>query len=322
MEKNIFARLIASALNLQERAVANTLALLEEGCTIPFISRYRKERTGGLDEVQIAAISDRFDKLKEIDLSDFVKNHPEFETIWNALNQREAFANTANLLAVGDMIEFVVDPTFPTYEGQYQILLTVMKGGERKVLNILSSQTDKYYNLAELRKAIDEEYQAFVREHPNDVFVFSKKATAWAKRPGLIDYDFSGNGIIDSTRKPYGKIQEIRLLACDEEVLDEADDILGEELEELNRESRYCYTPTEIGKAFGLDGRDLNSFLADQKIIRWARGQWQLTQKYLHRELTANRYSYVHGRDGRRKLVSRLVWTEKGREFIMDMIKR
>ena len=123
-------------------------------------------------------------------------------------------------------------------------------------------------------------------------------------------------------QQPKQKIQEIRLLACDEEVLDEADDILGEELEELNRESRYCYTPTEIGKAFGMDGRDLNSFLADQKIIRWARGQWQLTQKYLHRELTANRYSYVHGRDGRRKLVSRLVWTEKGREFVMDMIKK
>ena len=66
MEKNIFARLIATTLNLQEKAVANTLALLEEGCTIPFISRYRKERTGGLDEVQIAAISDRFDKLQEI----------------------------------------------------------------------------------------------------------------------------------------------------------------------------------------------------------------------------------------------------------------
>ena len=123
-------------------------------------------------------------------------------------------------------------------------------------------------------------------------------------------------------QQPKQKIQEIRLLACDEEVLDEADDILGEELEKLNRESRFCYTPTEIGKVFGMDGRDLNSFLSDQKIIRWARGQWQLTQKYLHRELTANRYSYVHGRDGRRKLVSRLVWTEKGRKFIMDMIKR
>ena len=67
MEKNIFAKLIANALQLQEKAVANTLSLLEEGCTIPFISRYRKERTGGLDEVQIAAISDRYDKLKEIE---------------------------------------------------------------------------------------------------------------------------------------------------------------------------------------------------------------------------------------------------------------
>ena len=66
MEKNIFANLIATRLSLQERAVANTLALIDEGCTIPFISRYRKERTGGLDEVQIAAISDHYERLKEI----------------------------------------------------------------------------------------------------------------------------------------------------------------------------------------------------------------------------------------------------------------
>ena len=66
MEKNIFAHLIAQQLNLQERAVDNTLALLDEGCTIPFISRYRKERTGGLDEVQITAISNQYERLKEI----------------------------------------------------------------------------------------------------------------------------------------------------------------------------------------------------------------------------------------------------------------
>ena len=66
MEKNIFARLIAQQLNLQERAVDNTLTLLDEGCTIPFISRYRKERTGGLDEVQIAAISNQYERFKDI----------------------------------------------------------------------------------------------------------------------------------------------------------------------------------------------------------------------------------------------------------------
>ena len=62
----IFSKLISSELHLQEHAVENTLKLLNEGCTIPFISRYRKERTGGLDEVQITAISDRNERLKEI----------------------------------------------------------------------------------------------------------------------------------------------------------------------------------------------------------------------------------------------------------------
>jgi len=66
MEKNVFAELISKTLNLGIEAVGNTLALLEEGCTIPFISRYRKERTGGLDEVQIAAINDESNRLKEI----------------------------------------------------------------------------------------------------------------------------------------------------------------------------------------------------------------------------------------------------------------
>ncbi|MEE3445790.1 MAG: Tex-like N-terminal domain-containing protein, partial [Prevotella sp.] len=88
MEKNIFARLIAQQLNLQERAVGNTLALLDEGCTIPFISRYRKERTGGLDEVLIAAISNQYERLKEIQkrketiiktITDLDKMTPELE---------------------------------------------------------------------------------------------------------------------------------------------------------------------------------------------------------------------------------------------------
>ena len=88
MEKNSFARLIAQQLNLQERAVDNTLALLDEGCTIPFISRYRKERTGGLDEVQIAAISTQYERFKEIQkrketvlktIADLDKLTPELE---------------------------------------------------------------------------------------------------------------------------------------------------------------------------------------------------------------------------------------------------
>ena len=62
----IFTQLISNELHLPEHGVENTLKLLDEGCTIPFISRYRKERTGGLDEVQITAISDRVARLMEI----------------------------------------------------------------------------------------------------------------------------------------------------------------------------------------------------------------------------------------------------------------
>lgn len=63
---NDFINIIAKELNLSAKSVENTVSLLEEGCTIPFISRYRKERTGGLDEVQIDNISQKHDKLKEL----------------------------------------------------------------------------------------------------------------------------------------------------------------------------------------------------------------------------------------------------------------
>ena len=126
----------------------------------------------------------------------------------------------------------------------------------------------------------------------------------------------------EELRQPKERPQEIRLLACDEEVLNAADEILGFELDELNEQSDHCYTPTEIGKVFEIEGRDLNSFLADQGIIRWARGQWQLTPKYQHRGYTENRCFFYHSRKGHRKMESRLVWTEKGRSFIIDMIKK
>jgi uncharacterized protein len=65
MSTKTFSSIIAKSLGLSDGAIANTLALLDEGCTIPFISRYRKERTGGLNEVQIASISEQYEKLKE-----------------------------------------------------------------------------------------------------------------------------------------------------------------------------------------------------------------------------------------------------------------
>ena len=86
----IFTQLISSELHLPEHGIENTLKLLDEGCTIPFISRYRKERTGGLDEVQITAISNRLEQLQEIQKrkETVVKTITELEKMTPELQKR------------------------------------------------------------------------------------------------------------------------------------------------------------------------------------------------------------------------------------------
>jgi len=84
---------ISNALNINSKQVGATLTLLEEGGSVPFISRYRKELTGSLDEVQIAAIRDLAQQLKELDkrreaiiksLTELEKLTPELEKQLNA----------------------------------------------------------------------------------------------------------------------------------------------------------------------------------------------------------------------------------------------
>jgi uncharacterized protein len=64
--QEIYSQLISKSLVVPERRISKTIELLDEGATIPFISRYRKEVTGGLDEVQIGDIKQQYEKLKEL----------------------------------------------------------------------------------------------------------------------------------------------------------------------------------------------------------------------------------------------------------------
>ena len=64
---NTHYKKIASELSIAEKQVSATVELLDEGATVPFISRYRKELTGSLDEVQVANIRDRVQQLRELD---------------------------------------------------------------------------------------------------------------------------------------------------------------------------------------------------------------------------------------------------------------
>ena len=99
-----FAQIISKELDLPQRGVENTMSLLAEGCTIPFISRYRKERTGGLDEVQIAAIADMADRLADMakrketvagTITELGKMTPELQkridSCWNAAELEDIY---------------------------------------------------------------------------------------------------------------------------------------------------------------------------------------------------------------------------------------
>lgn len=100
----VFTQLISQMTGIATQQVWNTLELLKEGCTIPFISRYRKERTGGLDEVQISNINDSYEKLKEIEkrketvlstidglgaLTDDLKNR--IDNCWDAIELEDIY---------------------------------------------------------------------------------------------------------------------------------------------------------------------------------------------------------------------------------------
>jgi len=84
LEKHVVK--ISQELKLQTKQIAATAILLEEGATVPFIARYRKERTGELDEVQIAAVRDRLEQLEELD--------KRRESIMKSLEERKLMTET------------------------------------------------------------------------------------------------------------------------------------------------------------------------------------------------------------------------------------
>lgn len=134
-----------------------------------------------------------WDARSKADLSDFVLSHPEYAPVWNALEQRGAFRYTATKLRVGDDILLAIDPTFPKYNGEDQILICTRDSeGRLQVLNTLSYQGNQYFGLYALRGRVKAEYDKFSKKNPNGVFVFSKKSRVWGLRGGLIDYDYSG----------------------------------------------------------------------------------------------------------------------------------
>ncbi|MFW5974818.1 MAG: Tex-like N-terminal domain-containing protein, partial [Bacteroidota bacterium] len=95
-----YSQKIARKLGLRDQQVKNTLGLLASGGTIPFISRYRKEVTGSLDEVQITAVRDNLQRLQELDKrrEAIIKSLQEQEILTAELQKQLEAAETLTIL--------------------------------------------------------------------------------------------------------------------------------------------------------------------------------------------------------------------------------
>ena len=112
------------------------------------------------------------------------------------------------------------------------------------------------------------------------------------------------------------------LLVSDEDVMDEAERIVGLQLTSCNRNADGCITTTDIAKSMGLETRDLNSFLVDRGIQKWQRGQFRLTPIYEGRGLAQDRLFIYYSKQGKQKQQTYLVWTQQGADFIINTIGR
>ena len=110
------------------------------------------------------------------------------------------------------------------------------------------------------------------------------------------------------------------LLITDQDVMHEAEMIIGRTLVSFNKNADGCVTATDIAEALGMEVKDLNSFLTDKKVQKWQRGQYRLTPEYEGLGLAQDRLFIYYSKDGKQKERTYLVWTTKGAEMIDKMI--
>lgn len=128
---------IARELNLNQEKVARVLDLLNEGATIPFISRYRKEVTGGMDEVQIASIRDRHEQLVELE--------SRRETILASIDKQGFLtAELKNLIERTDSLTELEDIYLPFKPKRKTRASIAREKGLEPLATLLLSQSDDF----------------------------------------------------------------------------------------------------------------------------------------------------------------------------------
>lgn len=110
------------------------------------------------------------------------------------------------------------------------------------------------------------------------------------------------------------------LLVSDADVMTEAERIVTNTLVNSHRNADGCITMKEIAAQYGMDVKDMNSFLVDRGIQKWMRGQYRLTANYEGRGLAEDRLFIYYSKEGRQKKQTYLVWTQKGADFINSLL--
>ena len=125
---------IARELSLGQANVTATATLFEEGATVPFIARYRKEMTGSLDEVQITAIRDRIEQLAELD--------KRREAIFKSLNERELLTDELAVQIMAAETLATLEDIYLPYRPKRRTRATIAREkGLEPLANLLMAQT-------------------------------------------------------------------------------------------------------------------------------------------------------------------------------------
>jgi uncharacterized protein len=142
---------IASELNISEKQVSATVQLLEEGGTVPFIARYRKEVTGSLDEVAIAAIRDRIEQLRELD--------KRRESILKSLNEQNVLTPELKAKVDAALTMSELEDIYLPYKPKRRTKATIAKEKGLEPLAKLLFEQENINVLLEAEKYIDYEKQ-------------------------------------------------------------------------------------------------------------------------------------------------------------------
>jgi uncharacterized protein len=148
---NHYFKTIADELTISSKQVSDTVSLLEEGGTVPFIARYRKEATGGLDEVQIAAIRDRIEQLRELD--------KRRESILKSLTDQNVLSPELKAKVEGALTMSELEDIYLPYKPKRRTKATIAKEKGLEPLAILLFKQEPLHVLAEAEKYIAIEKQ-------------------------------------------------------------------------------------------------------------------------------------------------------------------